>query len=156
MIGLVGPAYILFSLCCIQCHEVQHMLGIPPTVSEEQLPLVQVTPYHPHNSVNLPRHLPDSTLHLLLGGDGSGHLYIHYTTMVTTGPWQIPFEQRNVIDHELPHCTINSCSSHARVLGKTLVNKFHFSYRHTQWYFLFLTVQLQMHNVYSEQKIRNS
>ena len=36
VIALVGPAYILFSLCCIQCHEVQHMRDIPPTVSEEQ------------------------------------------------------------------------------------------------------------------------
>ena len=64
------------------------MRDIPPTVSEEQLPLVQVSPYHPHNSVkvNLPRHLPHSTLHLLLGGDGSGHLYIHCKTVVTTVP----------------------------------------------------------------------
>ena len=46
------------------------MRDIPPRVSEEQLPLVQVTPYHPHKSVNLPRHLLHSTLHLLLGGDG--------------------------------------------------------------------------------------
>ena len=84
--SLVGPAYILFSLCCIQCHEVQNMCDIPPTVSEELLPWVQVTPYHPHNSVNLPRHLSHSTLHLLLGGDGSDHLYIRYTTMVTTVP----------------------------------------------------------------------
>ena len=60
------------------------MRDIPPTVSEEQLPWVQVIPYHLHDSVNLPRHLPHSTLHLLLGGDGSGHLYIHYTTMVTS------------------------------------------------------------------------
>ena len=80
------------------------MRDIHLTVSEEQSPYVQVTPYHPHNSVNLPRHLLHSTLHLLLGGDGLGHLYIHYTTMV------IPFEQRNVIDYELPHRTINSCS----------------------------------------------
>ena len=62
------------------------MHNIPLTVSEEQLKWVQVTPYHPLNSVNLPNHLPHSTLHLLLGGDGPGHLYIHYTTMVTTVP----------------------------------------------------------------------
>ena len=31
------------------------MRNIPPRVSEEQLPWVQVTVYHPHNSVNLPR-----------------------------------------------------------------------------------------------------
>ena len=57
------------------------MRDIPPRVSEEQLPWVQVAPYHPHNSVNLPRHLLHSTLLLLLGGDDLGHLYIHYTTM---------------------------------------------------------------------------
>ena len=45
-----------------------------------------ITPYHLHNSVNLPRHLLHSTLHLLLGGDGLGHLYIHYTTVVITVP----------------------------------------------------------------------
>ena len=84
--GRISIQYILFSLCCIQCHEAQRKCDIPPTVSEEQLLWVQVTPYHPYNSVNLPRHLPHSTLHLLLGGDGSVHLYIHYTTMVTTVP----------------------------------------------------------------------
>ena len=52
----------------------------------KKLPWVQVTPYHQHNSMNLPRHPPHSTLHLLLGGDGLGRLYIHYTTMVTTVP----------------------------------------------------------------------
>ena len=60
------------------------MRDIPPRVSEEQLPWVRVTPYHPHNSVNLPRHLLRSTLHMLLGGDGLGHLYIHYTEIVAT------------------------------------------------------------------------
>ena len=84
MIVLAGPAYILFSLYCIQCHEVQHMRGIPLRVSEEQLPWVQVTPYHPHNSVNLLKHFLHSTLLLLLGGDGFGHLSIHYTTMEIT------------------------------------------------------------------------
>ena len=62
------------------------MRNIPPRVSEEQLPWVQVTPYDPHNSVNLPRLLQHSTLHQLLGGDGLGHLYTHYTTMVITAP----------------------------------------------------------------------
>ena len=62
------------------------MRNIPPRVSEEQLPWVQVTQYHLHNSVNLLRHLQHRTLHLLLGGDGLGHLYIHYTAMVTTVP----------------------------------------------------------------------
>ena len=51
------------------------MRNIPPRVSKELLPWVQVTPCHLHNSVNLPRHLLHSTLHLLLGGDGLGHLY---------------------------------------------------------------------------------
>ena len=62
------------------------MCYIPPRMSEEQFPWVQVTPYHPHNSVNLPRHLPHSTLYLLFGGEGLRHLYIHYTAMVTTDP----------------------------------------------------------------------
>ena len=62
------------------------MRDIPPRVSEEQLPWVQVTPYHPHNSVNLSRHLLHSTLHQLHGGDGFGHLYIHNTTIVITVP----------------------------------------------------------------------
>ena len=62
------------------------MRDIPPTVSEEQLPWVQFkVAHHPHNSVNF-RHLPHSTLHPLLGGDSSGHPYIHYTAMVTTVP----------------------------------------------------------------------
>ena len=86
VIALAGPAYIVFSLNCTQCHGIQHMRDIPARVSEEQLPWVQVAPYHLHNSVNLPRHLLHSTLHLLFGGDGLGHLYIHYTTMGTIVP----------------------------------------------------------------------
>ena len=43
-------------------------------VHEERLPLAQVTQYHLPNSVNLPKHLLHSTLHLLLGGDDLGHL----------------------------------------------------------------------------------
>ena len=80
------------------------MRDIPTRVSEEQLLWVQETPYHPHNTVNLPRHLPDSTLHLLLGGDGLGHLYIHYSVMVTGNypPCLTQFEQQNVINNELP------------------------------------------------------
>ena len=62
------------------------MRDIPPRVSEEQLLWVQVTPYHQHNAVNLPRHLLHSTLLLLLGGDGLGRLSIHYTTMEITVP----------------------------------------------------------------------
>ena len=62
------------------------MRHIPPRVSEELLPWVQVTPYHPHNAVNLPIHLLHSTLHLLLGIAGLGHLYIHYTTKGITLP----------------------------------------------------------------------
>ena len=66
------------------------MRDILPRVSEEQLLWVQVTPHHPHNSVNLPRNLLHSTLHLLLGGDGLGHLYIHYTTKGVTVPLPDP------------------------------------------------------------------
>ena len=62
------------------------MCDIPPRVSEELLPWVQVTPYHPRNSVNLPRHLLHSILYLLLGVGGLGHLYIHYTTKGITVP----------------------------------------------------------------------
>ena len=62
------------------------MGGIPPRVSEEQLPWVQETPYHPHNSVNLPSHLIHGTQHRLFGGDSLGHLYIHYTSMGITVP----------------------------------------------------------------------
>ena len=124
VIASAGPAYILFSKCCIQCHEVQQMSDIPPRVSEELLPLVQVTPYHPHNSVNLPRHLLHSTLHLLLGGDGLGHLFIY--TLYNKGddypPCLIPFEQRNVIDNVLPHRTINSCSLYQKINNFTIRN----------------------------------
>ena len=95
LIAMVGPAYILFTLCCIQCNEVQHMRDIPPTVPEEQLS-VQVIPYHLHNSVNLPRHLLHSTLHMLLWCDGSGHLHSNLDNSL---PCLIPFEQRNVIDN---------------------------------------------------------
>ena len=76
--GRTSMHTVLF--CCVQCHEVQNMRNLLPRVSEELLQWVQVTPYHPHNSVNLPRHLLHSTLYMLLGGDGLGHLYIHYTT----------------------------------------------------------------------------
>ena len=57
VIASVEPAYVVFSLCCKKCHAVQHMRYIPPRVAEEQLQWVQVTPYHLHNLVNLPRHL---------------------------------------------------------------------------------------------------
>ena len=40
-------------------------------------------------------------------------------------------------------------------LGK-LVHEFHISPSRTEWYLLFLTVQLQVHNVYSERKSRNT
>ena len=66
------------------------MRDIPPRVSEEQLPWVQITPYHPNNSVNLPRHLLHSTQHLLLRGDGLDHLYMHYTTIGITVPLPDP------------------------------------------------------------------
>ena len=103
------------------------MRDIPPKVSEGQLPWVQVTPYHRHNSVNISRHLLHSTQHLLLGGDCLGHLYIHYIAIVTTVtvPCLIPFEQRNVIDNELPHRTINSCYRYQKMNNFTICN-FHF------------------------------
>ena len=96
-----------------------------PTVSEEQLPFAQVTSYHLHNSVNLPRRLFHSTLLLWRGCDGLGYLHIHYTATVTTSTtqvratqkqqqqlshWPIQIEQWNVIDNELTHHTIYSCS----------------------------------------------
>ena len=62
------------------------MLDTHQRVSEEQLTWGQETQYHPINSVNLHRHLSQSTPHLLLGGNGLGHLYIHYTAMGTTFP----------------------------------------------------------------------
>ena len=76
---------------------------------QEQLPWVQVTSYLLHNSVNLPKHLLHRPLHLLLRGDGLGYLYIVYV-LHSNGdncpPCLILFEQWNVIDNELPHCTI--------------------------------------------------
>ena len=64
------------------------MRDIPPRVSEELLPWVQVTPYHPQNSVNLPWHFLHSTLHLFLGGDGLGHRYIYYIIIIIKKDWQ--------------------------------------------------------------------
>ena len=91
------------------------MRDIPTMVSEEQLPRVPVTPYHPHNSANLPRYLPHSTLHLLLRGDGLGSVYTLYSNGDNFPPYLIPFEQRNVTDNELPHCTIDSYSLYQRI-----------------------------------------
>ena len=34
----------------------------------------------------------------------------------------IPFEQRNVIDNELPHSTINSCSLYQKINNFTIRN----------------------------------
>ena len=62
------------------------MRDIPPIASEGRLQRVQVTKYHLHNSVKLLRHHLHSTLHLLLGGDVLGYMYIHYTVMVKTVP----------------------------------------------------------------------
>ena len=45
-----------------------------------------------------------------------------------------------------------SCCSHAQVFGKTLVHEFPNSYSYTEWYLVFPTVQLHVHNVYSERK----
>ena len=50
----------------------------------------------------------------------------------------------------------HSCCSHARVFGKTLLHEFHISDSHAEWYLLFPTEQLQVHNVYSVRKTKNS
>ena len=50
----------------------------------------------------------------------------------------------------------HSCCSHARVSGKTLLHEFHISYSNTECYIPFLTVHLQVHNVYSERKSINT
>ena len=53
--------------------------------------------------------------------------------------------------------SFRSCCSHALVFGKTLVHEFPISYSHTEWSTChFPTVQLQVHNMYSERKTRNS
>ena len=49
----------------------------------------------------------------------------------------------------------NYCCSQALVFRKTLVHKFYISNSHAEWYF-FQIVQLQVHNVYSERKSRNT
>ena len=49
-----------------------------------------------------------------------------------------------------------SCCSHAQVFGKTLVHEFLISYSHTEWYFIFPTVQLQVHNENSVRCGRNT
>ena len=51
----------------------------------------------------------------------------------------------------------NSCSSHSQVFDKTFMHEFHISVNLTEWYLLYFpTGQLQVHNVYSERKSRNS
>ena len=120
--SLVGPAYILFSLCCIQCLEVQNMRDIPPTVSKEQLPWVQVTPYHPHSSVKLLRHLPHSTQHHAWRWWFRLSVYTLYNNDNNCRPCLIPFEQRNVIDNEIPHRTINSSSLYQKLNNFTICN----------------------------------
>ena len=87
----------MFSLRYISDQNV--LSEVPPTVSEKQLPWVQVTPYHPHNSVNLPR----SSVYTLYNNSDNCPLCL------------IPFEQRNVIDNELLIRTINSCSLYLKV-----------------------------------------
>ena len=56
----------------------------------------------------------------------------------------------------LLRCLISFSVLHARVFGNTLVHEFLISYSRTERYFFFPTVQLQVHNVYSERKTRNS
>ena len=50
----------------------------------------------------------------------------------------------------------HSCCSHVQVFGRTLVHEFPISYSHIERYLLFPTVELQVHNVYSDRKIRNT
>ena len=80
-------------------------------LKSSQFPWVRVTPYYPHHSVNLPRHLLHSTPLLLLEGDGLGHLHIQYIIQqrCQLSPCLDQFEERNVIDNELSHRTTNSC-----------------------------------------------
>ena len=105
MIALAGPAYILFSLCCIQCHEVQR--DIPSRVSEELLRWVQVTPYHPHNSVNLPRHLLHTTLYTPTYHPiyTRSFAYTLYNKRDNCASCLIQFEQRVAFGNEIPHHT---------------------------------------------------
>ena len=115
VIALVRAAPIVFSLWCIQCYDFQDMSDMPPIVSEEQLPWVQLTPYHPQNSVNLSRHLLHApytswlevmvlVIHIYISSNGD-----------KCPPCLIPFEWRKVIDNELPHRTINSCSPYQNI-----------------------------------------
>ena len=69
------------------------------------------------------------------------------------GLWDITFRAR--FTSFLAHSSLliflsfsvlfNSCCSHAQVIGKTLVLELPISYSHTEWYFLFPTVQLHLH-----------
>ena len=59
------------------------------------------------------------------------------------------------VENLLTPLWFHSCCSHARVSGKTLVHEFHISYSQPEWYLLFPTVQLQVHNVYWERKDGN-
>ena len=130
---LVGPAYILFMLWCIQCHEVQYKHDIPIRGSEEQLLWVQVTPYHPHNWVIIPG------TSWVPGRRGIGEVrviiapytcclevrirssvYTLYSNGANCPPCLIPFEQQNVIDNELAHHTINSCSLYQKMNNFTV------------------------------------
>ena len=51
----------------------------------------------------------------------------------------------------------DSCCSYARVFGKTLTQELIIFYCLTEWYLVYFpSVQLQVHNVYSERKGRNT
>ena len=77
---------------------------------------VQVTPYYLHDSVNLPRHFPHSTCCLEVT------VQVNFIYIIQQWPCVIPFEQRNVIDNELPHLTINSCSPYQKINNFTICN----------------------------------
>ena len=62
------------------------MHDMPPRVSEEQLPWVQVTPYHLHNTVNLPGNLLHSTYTCCLEVMAYVICLLYYTTVVITVP----------------------------------------------------------------------
>ena len=117
VIALIGPAYILFFFCYIQCHKIQYIPHIPPRVSEAQLPWVLVRQHHLHNSW-----IYTGTVQLLLWGDGSPHLNIHYTTMVITVPLAWSHLNNGMSFDELPHLTINFCSLCKKINNFTICN----------------------------------
>ena len=78
------------------------MRDIPPRVSEAQLPWVQVSAYHPHNSV--------ISTPVAWRWWFRASVYTLYNNGDNCPICLIQFEQWNVIDTKLPHRTTNSCS----------------------------------------------